>query len=139
VVFSIMLSYAVMILLNLLLITSKETYEKFNKALITRKLKKIKTAYMDYSKERRIQYVVYITCSFILASFTFTYVLIFCTVYSSAGISWLISCIFSMIILFTVQVAISLLHSAIRSLIFSRKCKKIRVMKYIYLLVYYIF
>jgi hypothetical protein len=136
---SVALTWAVLQLLNLLLLVPRDTYEKFNKKLITRHLKKINPAYTQFTKSMLIRYIIYFLISVGILGFTFAYVLIFCTIYSSAALSWFLGCIVSWLILYIlIQFVFPFVHTVIRTIAHSKRCRSKRGMKYIYLSAYYI-
>jgi hypothetical protein len=125
--------------MDLMLIIPREQYEKFNKKLVTRSLKKINIAWIQLRNSMLWRYGLYLVVAISLLGFTFAYVVIFCTIYSSAALSWFIGCIVSWILLFVVvQFMFPLIHTVIRTIAHSARCKRSKGMRYIYQSTYFI-
>ncbi len=134
-----MISAIVYNLLKILIKLPIKEFDKFNECLISMNEKIIKSGYSEIKKYMSFKFSIIYALFSILFIFTIFYIMIFCSIYESACISWLLGCMISLIFFFLiVQVVFPLFLTCTRTILRKDKFKDSKTLKVIYQGSYYI-
>jgi hypothetical protein len=119
--------------MNLLLIVPIDTYDKFNLKLISSNKKTVLEGYHDMVNIMFKRYLIFVGLAIIIMIFSIVYLMIFCTIYDSTMMSWLLGSIVSLIIFFIViQLGSPLILTILRSWSRSNNFKNNRLVRNLY-------